>query len=113
MYVQPVTQVRISCALQVMQSGILEGLSTFINTHPSARLRILTIGILPIMMMSATLLFLPPDWPRRALLLFSPLTGVVESIGWGIAQAGRFGAVRRLVSGRSQATVGRAGGQDC
>lgn len=37
----PDTQVRISCALQVMQTGILEGLSDFINTHPTARLRIL------------------------------------------------------------------------
>ncbi|MDU8942908.1 LysR family transcriptional regulator [Ovoidimarina sediminis] len=39
----PDTQLRISCALQVLQSGVLEGLSDFMAANPSARLRILII----------------------------------------------------------------------
>ena len=31
------------------------------------------IGIFPVLMMTATLLLLPPDWPRRVCLLFAPL----------------------------------------
>ncbi len=35
------TQIRISIALQVMQSGVLEGLSSFLSAHPDVRMRIL------------------------------------------------------------------------
>ena len=38
-----------------------------------------TIGIFPWLMIAATLLFLPPDWPRRARRLPSPLSGCVGS----------------------------------